>query len=127
MPAASRSEAHARTSSGRGRSARARPRAAPAGGAVQRVRWDRLGRLALLCVLVALVYLYASAGLRMLSSWRQARHDNGVVAGMEREHRRLERQHEALTGQAALETEARQLGMIYRGEQPYVISGLPGN
>jgi hypothetical protein len=30
------------------------------------VRWDRLGRLALLCVLVALFYLYLSAGVRML-------------------------------------------------------------
>jgi hypothetical protein len=127
MPAASRYEARARTRPRRASAARARAGAAPAAGAVQRVRWDRVGRLALLCVLVALVYLYASAGLRMLSTWRQARHDKGVVAGMEREHRRLVRQHEALSGQAALETEARQLGMIYRGEQPYVISGLPGN
>jgi hypothetical protein len=94
---------------------------------VQRVRWDRVGRIALLCVLVALVYLYVSAGLRMLSTWQQSRHDRAVVAGMEHEQRRLESQHEGLSGQAALEADARQLGMMYRGEQPYVISGLPGN
>ena len=40
-----------------------------------RVRWDRLGRMAMLCVLVALLYLYVSAGVHMLSTWRQARRD----------------------------------------------------
>jgi hypothetical protein len=90
------------------------------------VRWDRLGRLALLCVLAALVYLYASAGLRMLSTWQQSRRDRAVVAGMEHEHIRLVRQHEGLSGQAALESAARQLGLMYKGEQPYLIGGLPG-
>jgi hypothetical protein len=92
-----------------------------------RVRWDRIGRLALLCVLVALVYLYASAGLRMLSTWHQSRHDSAAVVAMEREHRALVRQHEQLSGQAALEAEARKLGMMRKGEQPYVVSGLPNN
>jgi hypothetical protein len=92
-----------------------------------RVRWDRLGRMAMLCVLVALVYLYASAGLHMLSTWHQSRHDNAAVAVMEREHRQLVRQHQELTAPGTLEAEARQLGMMKQGEQPYVISGLPEN
>jgi hypothetical protein len=92
-----------------------------------RVRWDRLGRVAMLCVLVALVYLYASTGAHMLSTWRQSRHDDAAVAAMEREHRLLVRQHESLTGSGTLEAEARQLGMMKPGEQPYVISGLPDN
>jgi len=91
------------------------------------VRWDRLGRVAMLCVLVALVYLYASAGVHMLSTWRQSNRDNATVASMEREHRLLVRQREALTAAGTLETEARQLGMMKSGEQPYVISGLPDN
>jgi cell division protein FtsB len=94
---------------------------------VARVRWDRLGRLALLCVLVALVYLYISAGFHMLSSWQQSRHDKAAVAALEREHRRLSTQHEALSGQPALEAQARKLGMIRPREQPYVIPGLPEN
>ena len=98
-------------------------RRTPAG----RVRWDRLGRVAMLCVLIALVYLYASAGVHMLSTWRQSRRDNATVASMEREHRLLVRQRQALTAAGTLETEARQLGMMESGEQPYVVSGLPGN
>jgi hypothetical protein len=92
-----------------------------------RVRWDRLGRVAMLCVLVALLYLYASAGVHMLSTWRQAHRDDAAVATMQREHTALIRQREALTRAGTLETEARQLGMIKSGEQPYVISGLPDN
>jgi hypothetical protein len=91
------------------------------------VRWDRLGRMAMLCVLVALVYLYASAGVHMLSTWRQSRRDSAAVAAMGREHTLLVRQHEALRGAGTLEIEARQLGMMKRDEQPYVISGLPDN
>jgi hypothetical protein len=90
-----------------------------------RVRWDKLGRLAMLCVLVALVYLYASAGLHMLSTWHQSRHDSAAVASMEREHKQLVRQHQQLTAPGTLEAEARQLGMMRQGEQPYVVSGLP--
>jgi hypothetical protein len=92
-----------------------------------RVRWDRLGRMAMLCVLVALVYLYASAGVHMLSTWRQSRSDSAAVAGLEREHRALVRQRQELTAPGTLETEARQLGMMQSGEQPYVITGLPDN
>jgi hypothetical protein len=81
----------------------------------------------MLCVLVALVYLYVSAGLHMLSTWRQSSHDSAAVASMEREHRLLAHQHEVLSAPGTLEAEARQLGMMRKGEQPYVISGLPDN
>jgi cell division protein FtsB len=91
------------------------------------VRWDRVGRLAMLCVLVALLYLYLSAGVHMFSTWRQSRHDKAAVVALQREHASLTRQHETLTKQATLEGEARQLGMMKKGEQPYVVSGLPPN
>ena len=115
-----RSRAGARRAPSTGARSR-RPQAQP------RVRWDRLARLALLGVLIALVYLYASAGVRMLSTWRQSRHDHAAVAALESEHRRLVQQHEGLTGQAALEAQARKLGMMRHGEQPYVVTGLPSN
>jgi hypothetical protein len=81
----------------------------------------------MLCVLVALLYLYLSAGVHMFSTWRQSHHDNAAVVALEREHVSLARQHETLTKQATREGEARQLGMMKKGEQPYVVSGLPPN
>lgn len=89
------------------------------------MRWDRVGRLAMLCVLGALLYLYLSAGVHMFSTWRQSSHDRAAVVALQREHEALLRQHETLSKQATLEGEARQLGMMKRGEQPYVLSGLP--
>jgi cell division protein FtsB len=41
------------------------------------------------------------------------------------EHRRLERRVSELRGPAALEREARRLGMVRRGERAFVIENLP--
>lgn len=81
----------------------------------------------MLCVLGALLYLYLSAGVHMLSSWRQSSHGSATVASMEREHWALLSAHETLSRQSTLEADARQLGMMKAGEQPYVVSGLPKN
>jgi cell division protein FtsB len=92
-----------------------------------RVRWERLGRIAMLCVLGALLYLYASAGVSLLSTWKEAGRDSAQVAALERQHVVLEAQHAALTSPGTLVEEARRLGMVRPGEQAYVISGLPSN
>jgi cell division protein FtsB len=94
---------------------------------VQRVRWDRLGRIAMLLVLVALLFLYLSAGMHMLSTLHQAHRDDAKVATMEAQHRALLAEHNALSSQSTLEAEARALGMMRPGEQPYVIGDLPSN
>jgi hypothetical protein len=91
------------------------------------MRWDRLARGAMLCVLVALVYLYVSAGLQIVSTWHQARRDGAAVAALQREHRLLASQRAILVKPETVELEARRLGMIKQGELPYVVNGLPGN
>jgi cell division protein FtsL len=92
-----------------------------------RVQWNRLGRLAMLFVMVALVFLYLSTGAHMLSTWRQSHRDNATVARMEQEHRRLVGEHNRLSSQSTLEEQARQLGMMRPGEQSYVVGNLPAN
>jgi len=91
------------------------------------VRWDRIGRAAMLCVLAVLVYLYVSAGVRMFSTWRQSGRDQATVATLEAEHSALLREHRELSSTSTLEAEARRLGMMKRGEQPYLVTGLPAN
>jgi cell division protein FtsB len=97
------------------------------GSPFEGVRWDRIGRVALLMVLFALLYLYLSAGVRLFTTWSTEHRDNAAVAVLQREHARLARQHASLGRQATLEAEARRLGMIKTGEQPFVITGLPNN
>jgi hypothetical protein len=81
----------------------------------------------MLLVLVALVFLYLSAGAHLLSSWKESRRDNAVVASMESERRVLLREHKVLSSQSNLEIQAGQLGMMRPGERPYVITHLPPN
>jgi hypothetical protein len=81
----------------------------------------------MLFVLVALAYLYLSTGVRIFSTWRQSRHDSSLVSSMSREHQALVSKHNALSSQGSLEAEARQLGMMRQGEQPYVVTHLPSN
>jgi cell division protein FtsB len=129
MPSASASAGRAATR--RSPANRASTRRSPARSAARpapaRVRWDRLGRVAMLGVLVVLACLYLSAGVRLLSTWREARGVSAKVAAMQREHNSLQRQHEALGGSGAVEAQARKLGMMKHGELPFIISGLPNN
>jgi hypothetical protein len=81
----------------------------------------------MLCVLGALVYLYASAGVSLLSNWKEARRDSAQVAALQRQHVALEAQHAALASPGTLVEEARRLGMVRRGEHTYVLSGLPND
>ncbi len=91
------------------------------------MRWDRVGAIAMLCVLGALLYLYANAGVSVLSAWKEARSDSAQVAALERQHLGLEAQRAALNAPGTLVQEARHLGMMRPGEQTYVITGLPPN
>jgi cell division protein FtsB len=113
-----------RVSGGSARGAQLR-RAAPISAAG--VRWDRLGRLALLFVLASLVYLYVSAGVHLLSKLSQAHAHSAQVRALRHEHALLVSQHELLSRQSTLEAEARRLGMIKPGEQPFIATGLPNN
>jgi len=81
----------------------------------------------MLFVLGALLYLYLSAGMHMLSTWSQDRTDSAKVSALQREHTVLVRQHESLGSQGTLEAEARRLGMMKKGEQPYIVGSLPNN
>jgi hypothetical protein len=81
--------------------------------------------MAMLCVLVALIYLYVSGGLHLLSTWKEARGDRSAVATLAVEHAALVHEHESLARQGTIEGEARRLGMMRKGEQPYIVTGLP--
>jgi hypothetical protein len=81
----------------------------------------------MLVVLLAIVYLYLSAGLRLFSAWGESKHDAAQVQVLERQNRQLESQHKLLASPGSVQVQARKLGMIRGGEQAYVVSGLPDN
>jgi Septum formation initiator len=90
-----------------------------------RVRWDRVGRIALLFVGLLLIYLYINPLRTYLATWQEAKTKRGEVAELQREHDALVRRERVLRSPASIETEARRLGMVRRDERAYVIRGLP--
>ncbi len=92
---------------------------------MHRIRWDRVGRVALLCVLVAIVLLYIGPARSYWTARGEAERKNAEVTRLEREHARLKERRKALTQPQTLEAEARKLGYVKPGEQAYVIEDLP--
>ena len=90
-----------------------------------RIRWDRVGRWALLFVLALVIYLYIWPARTWVSTWSEARHKRQEVAGLRAENVRLRARRDDLRLASALEREARRLGMVKAGERAYVIEGLP--
>ncbi len=89
-----------------------------------RIRWDRLGRWALISVLGFVLYLYIGPLSTWFSTYREAGRKRAEVAALKQETRRLLERRKELRDPAALEREARRLGMVKAGEKSYVIEGL---
>lgn len=81
----------------------------------------------MLGVMLAIVYLYLSAGVRLFSAWGESKRDDAQASVLERQHKALQQQHALLSSPGTIQTQARRLDMIRPGEQAYIVSGLPGN
>jgi cell division protein FtsB len=89
------------------------------------IRWDRLGRLALLGTLLFILVLYISPAKHWIQQSRTAGHQADELRDLSDENRTLKRRVTALSDPGALEREARRLGMVRQGERSYVIENLP--
>jgi cell division protein FtsB len=88
------------------------------------IRWDLVGRWALIGVLVLVVYLYIGPAAKWVSTYREADRKRAEVAQLREENRKLRERRRALRNPDALEREARRLGMVKAGEKSYVIENL---
>jgi cell division protein FtsB len=93
--------------------------------AAARIRWDRVGRWALICVFALIIYLYVGPARTWLATYAEAKRQRAVVAELKAENAKLRAAKHNLQGAEALEREARELGMVKAGERAYVIEGLP--
>jgi cell division protein FtsB len=102
-----------------------RPRKVPTRSPIDRVRWDRVGRVALLIVLLVVAGLYVEHALAYLSARSQANEQLSIVNRLRRENAALAQQQQALNDPTAIVRDARALGMVWQGERPYVVTGVP--
>jgi cell division protein FtsB len=89
------------------------------------IRWDRLGRVALLGTLVMILFAYASPARQWIKQSGTAGHQKQELSELRKDNRELKQRLRALRDPGALEREARRLGMVRAGERSYVIENLP--
>jgi cell division protein FtsB len=89
------------------------------------IRWDRVGRCALLTTLVVILLLYISPAKHWIQQSRTAGAQQDELGELADENKELKRKVRALRDPGALEREARRLGMVRQGERAYVIENLP--
>ena len=90
------------------------------------IRWDRVGRIALLLVLFGVMVLYVNPLRSFWSTRQESQTRNAEVQRLEADNARLRARRDALKDPASIEAEARRLGMLRPGERAYVVEGLPG-
>ena len=89
-----------------------------------RIRWDRVGRIALVLVLFAVMASYLNPVVNLIDAWRDSKAGEEQLADLQRENADLQVQMEQAEDPLTLEREARRLGMVRPGERAYVVRGL---
>ncbi len=89
--------------------------------ASSRIRWDRVGRWALICVFAFVIYLYIGPARTWIRTYAEAKRtrEDGAKLGERRAELQPRRRARARAG--AVELEARKLGMVKAGEKLYVV------
>src|ERR1700712_1228025 len=85
-----------------------RPRVVAGGG--RAIRWDRVGRVALLVVLLGVMALYVGPSISFLHTYKEAKERRGEVRTLQAENERLRARSKALMNHRTMEREARRLG-----------------
>jgi cell division protein FtsB len=89
-----------------------------------RIRWDRIGRIALVLVLFGVMVSYLNPLVGLLEAWQGSKASQQQLIELKRENIELTQQFEDASSPATLEREARRLGMVKPGEHAYVVHGL---
>ncbi|HEY6653283.1 MAG TPA: septum formation initiator family protein [Solirubrobacterales bacterium] len=89
-----------------------------------RIRWDRLGRIALVLVLFLVLVSYLNPLVNLMQAWQGSKSSESQLAQLKQERVDLTRQLHEVSSPAALEREARRLGMVKPGEHAYIVHGV---
>ena len=92
-----------------------------------RIRWDRVGRIALVLVLFGVMVSYLNPLVNLVQAWQGSKTGEAELAKLKQEKVALQGQLRDVSSPATLEREARRLGMVKPGEHAYVVHGLGGN
>jgi cell division protein FtsB len=91
----------------------------PAG--VGGIRWDRVGRIALVAMLLAIVLLYIAPVKTWIQQSGTRQHEEQRLQELKQENARLEGRLHYLKRPDSIDREARRLGMVKPGERAFVV------
>ena len=80
-----------------------------------RIRWDRVGRIALVLVLFGVMVSYLNPLVNLLEAWQGSKSSESQLAQLKQERVDLTGQLRDASSPATLEREARRLGMVQAG------------
>jgi hypothetical protein len=120
-----------RAQAGRSRSAtRRRPAARKARPAARsgpsRIKWDRVGRIALTLVLAAVLYSYLGPSINFVQTYTGTSAAKAKLHELLKENRQLHDRIQSSEDPLVIQREARAQGMVAEGETPVVIRGNLG-
>jgi cell division protein FtsB len=92
-----------------------------------RIRWDRLGRIALVLVLFGVMVSYLNPLVNLLEAWQGSKSSDAQLVQLKHERIELTNRLREVSSPATLEREARRLGMVKPGEHAYIVHGLGGD
>ena len=104
------------------------PQAAPRGAqrGPTRIKWDRVGRIALVVVLAAVLYSYLNPAIDFVKTYTATSAAKAKQHQLLRENRKLHRAVQSADDPIAVDGKARAQGMIAPGETPGIVRGLGG-
>lgn len=91
-----------------------------------RIRWDRVGRVALTLVLAAVLFSYLNPVINFVHTYRATTASKAELRQLQAENRQLHNQVQAADDPGVLERAARRQGLVAPGERPYAISDVAG-
>jgi cell division protein FtsB len=89
-----------------------------------RIKWDRIGRIALVVVLAAVLYSYLNPALDFVKTYTATTEAKANLRSLQRESTKLHAIVKSADDPLVVEREARAQGMIAEGETPIVVRGL---
>jgi cell division protein FtsB len=91
-----------------------------------RIRWDRVGRIALTLVLAAVLYSYLNPAIDFVKTYTATTAAKAEFHEMLRENKRLHHRIQTADDPVVISRRARAQGMVAEGETPIVVRGLGG-
>jgi len=115
----------ARAKAGRSRAPARRPARRPAPRrAPSRIKWDRVGRVALTLVLFAVLYSYLNPAINFVKTYTATSEAKAQLHDLLKENRKLHDSVQSSDDPIVISRRARSLGLVAEGERPVKVSGL---